>query len=98
MILRYSLIGSDRLIADDREPVQLTCVDWRTGWSLNKSRKWLWNRLRNIGDRYGRRWNSGGGLNFGKAPEPGRANCIWRRRSRIEERLDGRRISQMPND
>ena len=30
--------------------------------------------------------------------EPGRASCIWRRRSRIEERQDGRRISQMPND
>ena len=26
------------------------------------------------------------------------AACIWRRRSRIEGRLDGRRISQMPND
>ena len=25
-------------------------------------------------------------------------SCIWRRRSRIEERQDGRRISQMPND
>ena len=28
----------------------------------------------------------------------GRANCIWRRRSRIEVRQDGRKISQMPND
>lgn len=27
-----------------------------------------------------------------------RANCIWRRLSRIEERQDERRISQMPND
>jgi len=43
--------------------------------------------------------SSGGGPNgFRKAPEPGQANCIWRRRSRIEGRLDGRRISQMPND
>ena len=53
---------------------------------------------RNIGDQYGRRWSNSGGPNGFRMAEPGRASCIWRRRSRIEERRDGRRISQMPND
>jgi hypothetical protein len=37
------------------EPVRVNCAGWRTGWSPNKSRKWLWNRPRNIGDPYGQR-------------------------------------------
>src|SRR5438309_9467366 len=48
--------------------------------------------------QYGRRWSNSGGPNGFRMAEPGRASCIWRRRSRIEERRDGRRISQMPDD
>src|SRR5436190_18639191 len=42
------------------------------------------------------RWGGPNGLE--KAPEPGRANCIWRRHSQIEEQRDGRRIFQTRND
>src|SRR5579862_8194600 len=77
--------GSSSLSGGRWEPVQVNCAGWRIGWPLNKSRKQSWNRRRNIGGQYGRRWSSAGGPNgCRKAPEPGRANCIWRRRSRIE--------------
>ena len=61
---------------------------WRTGWSPNKSRKWSWNRPRNIGDPYGRRWSGCWQPHAGctKARARGRERCIWRRRSRIEGR------------
>jgi hypothetical protein len=72
------------------EPVRVRFVDWRSGWSPNKSRKWSRNRPLNIGDQYGRRSNGCGGPSGFRKVE--RGSCIWRRRSRIEERRDGRRI------
>ena len=41
----------------------MNCADLLTGWSPNKSRKWSWNRPRNIGDPYGATLEQRGGPN-----------------------------------
>ena len=50
VIVDVSVEGNTRFSAGKWEPARVNCADLLTGWSPNKSRKWSWNRPRNIGD------------------------------------------------